>query len=733
MAIFNWTTGTGGDWNTLANWTPNLVPNDAAADVIIDAPTTTLGGYKVTIAAGASEVVNSLTMNATDPNLTGSNSPTYHAAELELDGTLTFAAGSPGLLGGSLQTFIHTAFATNASIVNVGTINGFIQVEGSLFITGTNGFYVTNWLQSLAGTVTVDTKSIAEMTGTTLFDGIYEAKSGVGQTALVNLGGVLQGLAVNIVTVEGPPLIPGGWTELILDGTGAEIQEWNGTKYVTLETTLSNIASRGTVDVRSSRDYTTANTLSVATGGLLSLQAGTVTAAAIDINGGLVKGFATIAAGVVNNGTLMAVGGKLDVVGNLTGTGSVQFDIDQQQLVQLNPVGATLEVHGVSAGQSIVMNGDDTLQLDTPAAFAGTIAAKVGDKIVLQGVAATSAVDTNGTLVVSNGSLTVASLLLAGTFTNDHFSVAGSTILVAAGTTPTQAPPGTVGLHGSHDQYIVADNNGSLYVQDTVAGRDGTQTLPGVNVMTFTDGTGVFDPTGTAGDVDRLYSAALGRAPDVGGLAFWTNDVDGSQVPLGDVAGSFASSPEFIQHFGSLADPAFVQQLYQNVLNRPGDASGAQFWQDQLASGISRGQVVLGFAESPENETDTLATAGDKNNAEAFRLYQATLNRAPDQAGQTFWSSALGNGATPEQLAQGFIGSAEFQQKFGSLSAADFVSQLYQNVLHRAGDPAGQQFWTTQLQQGASQASVVVGFSDGLENRAQTAGATHDDWVFIHA
>jgi hypothetical protein len=54
-------------------------------------------------------------------------------------------------------------------------------------------------------------------------------------------------------------------------------------------------------------------------------------------------------------------------------------------------------------------------------------------------------------------------------------------------------------------------------------------------------------------------------------------------------------------------------------------------------------------------------------------------------------------------------------------------------VLHRAGDPGGQQFWTAQLQGGASQASVLVGFSDSPENRAQTANATHDGWVFIHA
>jgi hypothetical protein len=157
------------------------------------------------------------------------------------------------------------------------------------------------------------------------------------------------------------------------------------------------------------------------------------------------------------------------------------------------------------------------------------------------------------------------------------------------------------------------------------------------------------------------------------------------------------------------------------------------FWQDTLAAGTSRGTVLLSFAEGPENQAKTLPTAGDKNNAEAYRLYQAALDRTPDQGGLSFWSSALKSGTTPDQVAQSFIGSPEFQQKYGSLSASDFVSQLYLNVLHRAGDPGGQQFWTSQLQGGATQSSVLVGFSDSPENRSQTASATHDGWVFIHA
>jgi hypothetical protein len=286
-------------------------------------------------------------------------------------------------------------------------------------------------------------------------------------------------------------------------------------------------------------------------------------------------------------------------------------------------------------------------------------------------------------------------------------------------------------LHGSAAQYIIADDDGSFYVQDTVAGRDGTQLVSGVNIIQFTNGVGVFDPTGTAEDVARLYLAAFHRAPDLAGLQYWTAQIDDAQVPLSAVASLFATSPEFVQDYGALSNAAFVTQLYENVLGRPADATGAQYWDAVLASGASRGMVVLGFAQSPENQADTLSTAGDTDNAEVYRLYQAAFNRAPDAGGLTYWSAVLANGATPLQVAQDFVNSAEFQQDYGALGASDFVSMLYQNVLHRPADAGGLQYWTSALQQGTSKASVLVGFADSLESRIQTAGATHANWVFI--
>jgi len=224
----------------------------------------------------------------------------------------------------------------------------------------------------------------------------------------------------------------------------------------------------------------------------------------------------------------------------------------------------------------------------------------------------------------------------------------------------------------------------------------------------------------------------LARAPDVAGLEYWTAQINASNLSLATEANVFAAAPEFIADYGTLSTAGFVNQLYENVLDRAADAAGAAYWEGLLNSGVSRGEVLLSFAESPENEANTISAAGDQNNAEAYRLYQAAFNRVPDAPGETYWSAVLANGATPTQVAQDFVSSAEFQSDFAAATTPSaFVTQLYENVLDRAPDAPGLSYWTGVLQHGASQATVLLAFSDCLENRIDTAAATHANWVFI--
>ncbi len=110
---------------------------------------------------------------------------------------------------------------------------------------------------------------------------------------------------------------------------------------------------------------------------------------------------------------------------------------------------------------------------------------------------------------------------------------------------------------------------------------------------------------------------------------------------------------------------------------------------------------------------------------QVWRLYGAAFGREPETFGLSGWVQALDAGAVSlAGAANGFLGSAEFAQRYGQLDNAGFVSRLYGNVLGRAPDAAGLENWTARLANGASRAEVLLGFSESAEYRAATGPAT---------
>ena len=110
------------------------------------------------------------------------------------------------------------------------------------------------------------------------------------------------------------------------------------------------------------------------------------------------------------------------------------------------------------------------------------------------------------------------------------------------------------------------------------------------------------------------------------------------------------------------------------------------------------------------------------NAGQAYRLYQAALDRTPDERGLAGWIKFMDEGGSLTAMSQQFIDSQEFKTKYGALDNSKFVNQLYLNVLDRNGEPAGIAGWVNGLANGLSRAEVLKGFSESSENQANVIG-----------
>jgi hypothetical protein len=141
----------------------------------------------------------------------------------------------------------------------------------------------------------------------------------------------------------------------------------------------------------------------------------------------------------------------------------------------------------------------------------------------------------------------------------------------------------------------------------------------------------------TAGQVFRLYQATLDRNPDGMGFSGWNEQLaDGRSLQA--ITSGFVNSIEFRSKYGAVDNTAFVTLLYNNVLNRSPDAAGLAGWIDALDKGATREQIVLGFSESPEFQTNTSA---------ALQTFlQTPAGGSGVSAGAVLSTGAAGVGAT---------------------------------------------------------------------------------------
>lgn len=163
--------------------------------------------------------------------------------------------------------------------------------------------------------------------------------------------------------------------------------------------------------------------------------------------------------------------------------------------------------------------------------------------------------------------------------------------------------------------------------------------------------------TANVDPVVRLYRAFLGRAPDAGGLRFWIARkravAPAKTTTVGQMAAQFAGSSEFQRKYGSLSNRAFVTRIYTDVLDRPADKGGVDFWTKRLdTKRLTRAQVMVNFSESTEYQRKQAA------NTDVAIAYLSLVGRMPTATETTAWTTAVTGGATNAELLDALVNDA---------------------------------------------------------------------------
>jgi hypothetical protein len=197
--------------------------------------------------------------------------------------------------------------------------------------------------------------------------------------------------------------------------------------------------------------------------------------------------------------------------------------------------------------------------------------------------------------------------------------------------------------------------------------------------------------------VNNVFFELLNRPADPGALQFFggqlTNGVPRTQVLLNIEAATFNGHNEYLDNT--------VNKLYQAYLGRNADPGGLAAFSAQLAGGAT---VQLVQAEIMASD-EYFQAAGSTNVGFVSAAYRDLLDRNPDAGGLTFY---LGMLSTPSTVAQrqavisNLLGQTETIQ--------DILKVYYANYLNRFPDPTGLDFFTVEMQNGASLTTIINQF-----------------------
>jgi hypothetical protein len=232
--------------------------------------------------------------------------------------------------------------------------------------------------------------------------------------------------------------------------------------------------------------------------------------------------------------------------------------------------------------------------------------------------------------------------------------------------------------------------------------------------------------------VTYYYQSILNRTPASGEVSFWSGEISRLRS-LGQepeevffaMSNQFFGSVEYTDRHRTVNQQ--VNDLYQTFLQRAPEAGGLEFWSDVLQQGVPLGVVLAGFQFSLEFQNfaqSHLTVIGARPEGSlVLDFYRGYLNRLPEPGGFEYWVQQFRAGqcstftafkAQADAIANGFQTSTEYLAR--NRSNAEFVGDLYSAFMRRAAEAGGLAYWTDQLNRGLqSRAMVRQGFLDSPE------------------
>jgi RNA polymerase sigma-70 factor (ECF subfamily) len=146
--------------------------------------------------------------------------------------------------------------------------------------------------------------------------------------------------------------------------------------------------------------------------------------------------------------------------------------------------------------------------------------------------------------------------------------------------------------------------------------------------------------------IQSLHVDLVGRLPDPQSLAHWLTAARRGASHR-EIASELVRSENYCR--------AQIEALYHTLLDREGDSDGLAAWTSSARDGLALQDIIAGFCDSCEYKAN-------HPGAPAFveSLYQRLLNRASDPDGKDAWLTALDHRASTLSVIRGMLCSTEY-------------------------------------------------------------------------